>query len=121
MRQARKRTRVRQKRGHSEEHRKAARVEVEHQMREWKRSTNEQREREGSLRVSLEELARVTKRARKAAEQEGINAHRGAINRALMAGSTPNINTSHAMVVDMVDTVPVLSGKRAGCQKSAHR
>ena len=37
-----------------------------------------------------------------------VAAHRGAISRARNAGSTPDIDTSHAMLVGMLDTVPML-------------
>jgi len=47
----RKRTRVQQKKDDREVHRKAVRIDIEHRLREWERSTNEQREEERQLRV----------------------------------------------------------------------
>ena len=47
----RKRTRVQQKKNDREVHRKAVRIDIEHRLREWERSTNEQREEERQLRV----------------------------------------------------------------------
>ena len=44
-------------------HRKAVRIGIENQLREWERSTNEQRGEERQLRVSPEELHRVAKKA----------------------------------------------------------
>ena len=107
-----KRTRIQQKKDDREVHRKAVRVDIENQLREWERSTNEQREGERRLRVSPEELHRVAKKARKSAEQQVAAAHRNIIKKAVMAGTTPNIDMGHAPLVTMADTVPVLSSKR---------
>ena len=70
-------------------HRKAERIDIENRLREWERSTNEQREEERQLRVSPEELHRVAKKAHKSAEQQVVAAHRGIIKKAVMAGNTP--------------------------------
>ena len=59
-----KRTRVQQKKDNREVHRKAVRVDIKNQLREWERSTNEHRERERRLRVNHEELHRVAKKVR---------------------------------------------------------
>ena len=101
-----------QKKEDREVHRKAVGIDIENQLREWERSTNEQREGECQLRVSPEELHRVAKKARKSADQEVVAAHRKIIKRAVMAGSTPNIDMGLAPLVNMMDTVPVLSSKR---------
>ena len=74
-----KRTRIQQKKDDREVHRKAVRVDIESQLREWERSTNEQREGERRLRVSPEELHRVAKKARKSAEQQVTATHRNNI------------------------------------------
>ena len=70
------------------------------------------REGERQLRVSPEELYRVVKGARKLAEQQVVAAHRNIITKAVMAGTTPNIDMRHVPLVNMADTVPVLSSKR---------
>ena len=46
----RKRTRVQQKKDDRKVHRKAARVDIENRLREWERSTHEQKEEERQLR-----------------------------------------------------------------------
>ena len=71
----RKRTRVQQKKDDREMHRKAVRIDIENQLREWERSTNEQREGERQLRVSPEELHRVAKKVRKSAERQVAATH----------------------------------------------
>ena len=60
-----------------------------------------------SLEFSPEELHRVAKKARKSAGQEVVAAHRKTIKKAVMAGSTPNVNIDmgHAPLVNMMDTV----------------
>ena len=108
----RKRTRVQQKKDDKEVHWKAVGIDIENRLREWERSTNEQREEERQLRVSPEELHRVVKKARKSAEQQVVAAHRDIIKKAIMAGTNPNIDMGHAPLVNMLDTVPVLSSKR---------
>ena len=70
-----------QKKEDREVNRKAVRIDIENQLREWERSTNEQREEECQLRVSPEELHRVAKKARKSADQEVVAAHRKIIKR----------------------------------------
>ena len=62
--------------------------------------------------MSPEELLRVTNLERAAADKAVVAAHRETVSRARKAGSTPDIDTSHAMLVDMIETVQVLSGKR---------
>ena len=57
-------------------------------------------------------ILRIAARERATADKEVVAAHKGVLSRARKVGSTPDIDTSHAMLVDMVDTVPVLSGKR---------
>ena len=47
-----KRTRIQQKKDDREVHREAVRVDIENQLGEWERPTNEQREGERRLRVS---------------------------------------------------------------------
>ena len=54
----------------------------------------------------------MAKKARKSADQEVVAAHKKIIKRAVMAGSTPNIDMGLAPLVNMIDTVPVLSSKR---------
>ena len=115
----RKRTRVQQKKDDREVHRKAVGIDIENQLREWERSTNEKREGVRQLRVSPEELHRVTKKARKSAKQQVVAAHRDIIKKAIMAGTTPNIDMGHAPLVNMSDTIPVLSSKRTR-GKDAH-
>jgi hypothetical protein len=39
-----------------------------------------------------------------------VAAHRDIIKKAVMAGTTPNIDMGHSQLVAMADTVPVLSG-----------
>ena len=50
------------------------------------------RERKSASLESPEELHRVAKKARKSADQEVVAAHRKTIKKAVMAGSTPNID-----------------------------
>ena len=107
-----KRDRVQQKEDAREEQRKEARVRVDESMEGWENTTNEEREECQLLRVSPEELLMVTNIERAAADKAVVAAHRGTISRARKAGSTPDIDTGGAMLVDMVDTVQVLSGKR---------
>ena len=54
----RKRSRVQQKKEDREVQRNAVGVDIENQLREWKRSTHEQREEECQLRVALRNCTR---------------------------------------------------------------
>ena len=103
------RTRVQQKKDDREVHRKA--VDIESQLREWERSTNEQTDEEHQLRVKPEELHRAAKKACKSAEQRVTSAHMNIVKKAVMPGTTPNIDMEHVPLATMVDTVPALSSK----------
>ena len=107
-----KRNRVQQMEDARDEHRKEARIRVDESMEGWENTTNEEREESQLLRVSPEELLMVTNLERAAADKAVVAAHKGTIGRARKAGSTPDIDTGNAMLVDMIDTVQVLSGKR---------
>ena len=60
--------------------------------------------------MPVEELHKVAKKARKSAEQQVVTAHRDTIKKAVMAGTTPNIDMRHASLVNMADTMPVNAG-----------
>ena len=81
-------------------------------MEQWEVTVNAYREERRMLRVGPEELERESKRIRVEDVKEVVKAHREEVEKAVYAGSAPDIDMSEVAKIDMMNTTPVTSSKR---------
>ena len=95
-----------------EEHTKKVIEEVAERMEQWDVTMNAYREERRMLRVCHEETEREAKRVRVEDVKEVMKAHREGVQKAIYAGSTPDIDMREVAKTDTISKTPVTSSKR---------